>query len=129
MLVGLDLQAAQVGGWGLLTVGPAVLWQQGHLPECPIGPTNKTLRPRTVIPYPHRQEFQPQHEPVCEEYASMQRLAVLMREQAAVALFAGNQLPYPMAKVTQLQAAQLLDSWQRYRRLRVPSVTNDDTWK
>jgi hypothetical protein len=59
----------------------------------------------------------------------MRRLAVVMREQASVALFAGNQLPYPMAKVTQLQQAQLLDSWQRYRRLRVPSVTNDDTWK
>jgi hypothetical protein len=53
----------------------------------------------------------------------------MMREQAAAGLFAGNRLPYPMAKVTQLQQAQALQDWQRYRRLRVPSVSNEDTWK
>lgn len=59
----------------------------------------------------------------------MRRLGVLMREQASLGLVPGNQLPYPMAKITQLQQAQVLQDWQKYRRLRVPSVSNDDTWK
>lgn len=77
----------------------------------------------------HWQEFEPQHQPYCAEYATMRRLHALQRQQAGADLFSGPQLPYPMGKVTQLQQNQMLQSWERYRRLRLASVTNDDTWR
>jgi hypothetical protein len=77
----------------------------------------------------HFEQFQPQHESFCAEYASMMRLHKLQRELADRDLTAGNQLPYPMNKVSQLQLKQVLDSWQKYRHIRVPSISNEDTWR
>jgi hypothetical protein len=77
----------------------------------------------------HFEQFQPQHASFCAEYATMMRLHKLQRELGAKDLLAGNQLPYPMNKVSQLQLRQLLDSWEKYRRIRVPSISNEDTWR
>jgi hypothetical protein len=60
----------------------------------------------------------------------MQRLGIQTRQQASAGyLQACNQLPYPMGKVPALQQVQCMQDWARYRRLRVPSITNDDTWR
>lgn len=75
--------------------------------------------------------FQPQHAPFCEEYATCRRLNLLVRQQAQAGLTgaASQQLLFPMGKVSLAQQAQLLQSWEDYRRLRVPTVRDDDQWR
>lgn len=78
----------------------------------------------------HWQQFKPQHQPSCAEYATMRRLGVQLRQQASAGFSQHcNQLPYPMGKVAGLQQRQCLQDWARYRRYRVPSITNEDTWR
>jgi hypothetical protein len=76
----------------------------------------------------HWKQFAPQHEQHCAEYATMQRLGVMTRQLAQAVMTAGNQHPYPMGNVSAAQQAQALEGWPAYRRLRVPTLRDDDRW-
>lgn len=78
----------------------------------------------------HAEQFlSAQHVPFCELYATFRRLNMRVRQQAQEGMLGVNQLPFPMGKVSQQQEQMMAEVWDSYRRLRVPSVSDDDTWR